>query len=55
MARTKHHHAYGAHWRDPAGYRRAHSRLNRARCNHLVRIERYDLLPPLRAKKGWYW
>jgi len=55
MARTKHHKSIGGNWRDPASYRRAHSRWHRNRCNYLIRIGRYDTLPPLRAKWGYYW
>jgi len=54
MSRTRHHHP-GARWRDPAWYRRQHSRLFRARCKHLIRIGRYDTLPLLKKKFDYYW
>jgi len=54
MSRTRHHN-HAARWRDPAWFRRQHSRLFRARCKHHIRIGRYDLMPLLRKKHGYYW
>jgi hypothetical protein len=57
MSRTHHHHAQGTVFlgRDPADHRRQHNRRHRARCKHLVRIGRYDIIPPLKQKHGYYW
>jgi len=54
MSRTRHHN-HAARWRDPASYRRFLSRLFRKRCNHLIRTGRYETLPLLKQKKGYYW
>lgn len=54
MSRTRHHRARH-NWRDPAPYRRAHMKRWKTRCKNLVRIEKYDALPPLRQKWGYYW
>jgi len=54
MSRTRHHHRRQL-WRDPTAYRRQLVKNWRARCNHLVRIGRYDTLPPSRQSNGYYW
>lgn len=54
MSRTRHHHRRQL-WRDPAEYRRQLVRRWRNRCNHLVRTDRFDVLPPSKEKHGWYW
>lgn len=57
MAHTHHHHRRERAVRglEPSSYRRQHSRLHRARCKHMIRIGRYDVLPLLRRKFGYYW
>jgi len=57
MAHTHHHHnrARAERGLEPSSYRRMKARLHRARCKHMIRTGRFDVLPLLKKRYGYYW